>query len=127
MEDKFSENRTRKQKEKKAGEAEEQAVTDRAVDGSCDRAVLMQRLGFRDRGQQHNAMEPVSAVGNRMKGSDMPVRIPYSLRAEAVLRPNMRSLSGMAMASMLCRKFWMMRPAERGSAIINSSGKRAVT
>lgn len=54
MEDKFSENRTRKQKEKKAGEAEEQAVTDRAVDGSCDRAVLMQRLGFRDRGQQHN-------------------------------------------------------------------------
>ncbi len=64
-------------------------------------------------------------MGNSIKGSDIPVRIPYSLRADAVSSPNMRSFSGMAMASMLCRKFWITRPAERGIAMIKSSGNRA--
>ena len=122
MKNKFSESRAKEQKEAKAEKAEEQAVVYRAVDCSGNGALLVQGLCL---GNSMTAMEPVRAVGNKIKGSDIPVRIPYSLRADAVSRPNRRSLSGMAIASMLCRRFWMTRPADSGTAIMKSSGKRA--
>ncbi len=53
VKDKFAKGRAKKQKEYKTEKAKQQAVTHGAVDGSGDRALLVQRLGFGNRRQQH--------------------------------------------------------------------------
>ena len=65
--------------------------------------------------------EFVIADGNRMQGNAMPVSTPYILRESEEGIPNACNLSGMEMASILCKMFNNVLLAVNGIASEKSS------
>ena len=62
-------------------------------------------------------MEAGTALGNIRKDSAIPVRMPYILKASAVVRPDFCRLKGISTASALCRRVRLNRLPVRGRAI----------
>ena len=61
------------------------------------------------------AIELLTAVGNKINGSAMPVNTPYVRNALFVSMPKARSCTGMDTASMLCKIFRSIRLAVNGT------------
>ena len=59
----------------------------------------------------------VSTLGNRMKDMDIPVRVPYTLKARSEFRPYCCRVKGIRMASALVRRFMQTRLPVTGTAV----------
>lgn len=67
-------------------------------------------------GNSISATEPVIAVGNKTNGRAITVSTPKMLKEVFELNPYKRSLFGMYIFSILCRKFTISLEADRGMA-----------